>query len=184
MSFGARRLRRVGVAGLALGMAGAVLTTWPLAAGAHAATDAPTLSAYDARLLHDINDARAAHRLRPLVLAAGTTDVAHGWSCRQAASAVLEHNPNLRVALERHGSRSWTTYGENAGVVASVSGADVLFGAYMNSPEHRANILDPQYRYVGIWSSRRGATRWNTIDFVGQWASSYDAAYGPTRQTC
>lgn len=162
MWFGAPRLRRLGVAGLTLTVAGAVLTTGPLAARAHAATDTPTLSAYDARLLYDVNHSRAAHGLHPLVLAAGTTDVAHGWSCRLAGSAVLEHNPNLGVAVEHHGSRSWTAYGENAGVAASTSGADALFRAYMSSPEHRANILDTQYRYVGVWSkllARRGGTR-------------------------
>jgi uncharacterized protein YkwD len=97
---------------------------------------------------------------------------------------MLAHNLRLTSALLTHGSRMWTTAGENVGVLPSTAGADALFRAYMNSPEHRANILDRSYRYVGIWSKRSGARRWNTLDFVGSTVASYNYAYGPTRRTC
>ena len=150
---------------------------------AHASTT-PSLSTFDSRLLRDINHARTSRGIRALTLVAGTTDVAHGWSCHQASRLTLVHNPNLAYALTHHGSAGWTTYGENVGVQSSVSGADHLFRLYMDSPGHRANILDRSFRYVGLWSKRGGGLRWSTVDFVGKPVSSYNYGYGSTRRTC
>src|SRR5262249_22018918 len=52
------------------------------------------------------------------------------------------------------------------------SNADALFTAYMNSPEHRANILDPSYRYLGIATVFTGSYSWNTMDFVDQYSGT------------
>jgi len=183
MSHVTRTLSRAGavLVSAAVLVAGAVV---PMAAPAAATTSTPTLSTFDARLLYDINHARTVRGIRALTVVAGTTDVAHGWSCHMAAFSLLSHDLRLGALLETHGSYWWTTYGENVGMIGSTSGADSLFRAYMNSPEHRANILDRSYRYVGIWSKRSGGYRYNTIDFVGSAASSYNYAYGPTRRTC
>jgi len=156
----------------------------PLAGQAHATTTTPALSAFDARLLYDINHARTIRGIRALKVVPGSTDVAHRWSCHMAGAAWLSHNPHLGTLLESHGSYYWTTYGENVGVTSSTAGADSLFRAYMNSPEHRANILDRTFRYVGVWTKRSGGRRWNTIDFVGSALSAYNYAYGGTRTTC
>ena len=155
----------------------------PLAAPA-AAAYTPSLSSFDARLVYDINHARAAHGIRALTVVAGTTDVAHGWSCHMATYSSLAHNLRLGVQLPTHGSALWTTYGENVGMESSTASADTLFRAYMASPMHRANILDRSYRYLGIWSKSSGGRRWNTLDFVGSTSSSYSYAYGATRRTC
>jgi uncharacterized protein YkwD len=143
-----------------------------------------SLSRFDARLLADMNHARAARGIRKLIVVAGTTDVAHGWSCHMAGSLLLAHNGNLAGALDSHGSSNWTTYGENVGVVTSTAGADALFHAYMQSPDHRANILDAAYRYVGVWTKKGGGFRWNTVDFVGKSSSSYNYGYGGMKKTC
>jgi len=154
----------------------------PLAmpARADAATVATVrLSSYDAALLHDINAARTAHGRRPLVVAPGTTDVAHGWSCALRRAGALSHRPNLVTALVRHGSAAWRTLGENVGMSGSAY-PSVLFSAYMHSPEHRANILDAGYHYVGIHTERANGVAWNTLDFV----DAYSTSYGATRVTC
>jgi uncharacterized protein YkwD len=182
MSYVTRTLSRAG----ALLISAAVLTTGlvvPLASSAAASTT-PALSAFDARLLADINHARTSRGIRALTVVAGTTDVAHGWSCHMAAVSLLAHNLRLGAVLETHGSSLWTTYGENVGTIGSTSGADALFRAYMNSPGHRANILDRTFRYVGVWTKASSGRRWNTIDFVGSSANSYSYAYGGTRRTC
>jgi uncharacterized protein YkwD len=183
MSHVTRTLSRAGalLVSAAVLFAGAVV---PLAAPAGASTTTPTLSTFDARLLADINHARTIRGIRALTLVAGTTDVAHGWSCHMAAGSLLSHDLRLGALLETHGSSLWTTYGENVGMVSSTSGADALFRAYMNSPGHRANILDRTFRYVGVWTKRANGYRWNTIDFVGSALSSYHYSYGPTRRTC
>jgi uncharacterized protein YkwD len=183
MPIAIRIFTKAGAALVALAVLAGIATV-PFASRAEAATYKPSLSSFDSRLLYDINHARMARGLRPLTVVAGTTDVAHGWACHMAAAAALGHNLRLGTALINHGSSLWTTAGENVGVVSSVSGADTLFRAYMNSPEHRANILDRTYRYVGIWSKAAAGRRWNTIDFVGSALSSYSYSYGPTRRTC
>jgi len=155
----------------------------PLATTAEASYT-PSLSSFDARLLYDINHARTSRGIRALTLVAGTTDVAHGWSCHMASGSVLAHNLHLGSQLDTHGSSLWTTYGENVGVESSSYGADHLFRMYMNSPMHRANILDPSYRYLGMWTKRANGRRWNTLDFVGSASSSYSYSYGATRRSC
>lgn len=183
MSKLARTITRA-VAGVvaAAAIVGAVGT--PLATPAAATVLTPTLTSFDARLLQDINHARAAHGVRALTVVPGTTDVAHGWSCHMASATLLAHNLRLGSLLVTHGSALWTTYGENIGAVSSTADADTLFRKYMSSAPHRANILDRSFRYVGIWSKTAGGRRWNTIDFVGATSSSYSYGYGGTRRTC
>jgi uncharacterized protein YkwD len=156
----------------------------PLTGTARAAYVSTSLSSFDSRLVHDINHARANRGLRPLTVTAGTTDVAHGWSCRLSVLGLLEHNPLLAVQLATHGSSLWTMYAENVGMLPAGSGADRLFRAYMASPEHRANILDPSARFIGVWSKKSNGVRYNTIDFVGSTRSAYDDSYGAARRTC
>lgn len=184
MSLLTRTLSRGGLLVLLAAVLSCIVAV-PLAGQAEATTSTtPTLSTFDSRLLYDINHARTVRGIRALRAVPGTTDVAHGWSCHMAGVLSLLHNSRLGTQLESHGSYYWTTYGENVGVTGSTSGADTLFNAYMRSPEHRANILDPTFHYVGLWTKRSGGYRWNTIDFVGSAASSYNYAYGPTRRTC
>jgi len=130
-----------------------------------------TSSAFTSRLVTLVNQARAQHGLRALSVAGGTTTVAAGWSSHMASSRTLAHNPNLQSQLEAHGSPNWTTYGENVGEGPS-SSADNLFTAYMNSPEHRANILGSGYRYIGIATVFSSGVAWNTMDFVDQYGST------------
>jgi len=175
--------RTIGVVVAAAGLSSFATTVGPLTETASAGTYV-TLSTFDARLLADINHARTARGIRRLLAVAGPTDVAHGWSCRLASLRSLAHNPYLASQLESHGSYNWTTYGENVGMVSSTSGADALFRAYMNSAPHRANILDPSFKYIGIFTKRTVVFRWNTLDFVGRTSSSYNYGYGATRKTC
>lgn len=156
----------------------------PPVAETDVASTTPTLSRFDNALLADINHARASRGLRRLALVAGTTDVAHRWSCHMARYGVLEHNPALRWALESHGSPGWTSYGENIGKQSTIYGADHLFRRYMRDPAHRANVLNRSYRYVGVWSKRGFGQRWNTTDFVGAPIDSYHYSYGDARVTC
>ena len=178
-----RLARAVALVVAAAGLCSTATTVGPLASSASATTYV-TLSTFDSRLLADINNARAARGIRRLAVVAGTTDVAHGWSCRLASLRYLAHNPNLGGQLETHGSYYWTTYGENVGMVPTTSGADTLFHAYMNSAPHRANILDPDFKYIGVFTKRTAVYRWNTLDFVGRYSSSYNYGYGATRRTC
>ena len=128
-------------------------------------------SAYASRLVTLINDARAQHGLKALTVTSGTSTVAVNWTNHLDQQQALSHNPDLGHQLETHGSPHWTAYGENVGD-GPTSSADKLFEAYMNSPEHRDNILGSAYRYLGIGVVFDHSMAWNTLDFVDQYASS------------
>src|SRR3954453_6504891 len=168
-----RLSRAVAVVIAAAGLCSTATTLGPLTQHAAASTTV-SLSTFDAPLLADTNRARPYRGIRRLVVVAGTTDVAHGWSCRLASLRYLAHNPSLAGQLESHGSYNWTTFGENVGMVPTTSGADALFHAYMNSAPHRANILDPDFKYIGVFTKRTPVYRWNTLDFVGRTSTSYN----------
>jgi uncharacterized protein YkwD len=139
------------------------------AAGTAHAESSP--SAYGSRLVSLVNEARAHDGLRPLTVTSGTSTVAVNWTNHLASERALSHNPDLGPQLESHGSRDWTSYGENVGDGPSSSPDDV-FNAYMNSPEHRANILSSAFRYVGVGVVFTGSTAWNTLDFVDEYGTS------------
>jgi hypothetical protein len=160
-----------------------VLTSFlvPLAATSTAEAAATTVNAvrlngYEAALIADINRTRGSHGLRALVVVAGATDVARRWSWHLAGAQALSHNPSLVSNLESAGSSAWTMISENVGT-ASASNPGALFTAYMNSAPHRANILDPGARYVGVGVVQRGTAAWNTLDFT----NAYSSTYGLTR---
>ena len=136
---------------------------------AHAASW--TSASYASRLIALVNQARQQHGLGALTVASGTSQVAAAWTAQLDASQSLAHNPDLRHQLETHGSPDWTTYGENVGE-GPADDPDALFQAYMNSTEHRANILNSAYRFTGVSVVLDGRTAWNTFDFVDTYHSS------------
>ncbi|HVU74118.1 MAG TPA: CAP domain-containing protein [Mycobacteriales bacterium] len=136
------------------------------------------LTPYEARLLVLTNQARVANGLRPLVAEPGPTDVARRWSVVLAKQDGLSHNPAIESNLEHAGSPNWTALAENVGM-GPAGDADTIFTAYMNSPHHRANILDPAMRYIGIGAVSvntpdYGPMTFNTMDFT----NSYNPKYG------
>ena len=161
------------VAVLALG--GASITSGT-ASAAMCTVSGVTLNGYEASLLAQINAARTSHGLHALTVVAGATDVARNWSWRLASAQQLSHNPALVSDLEHAGSAAWTDIAENVGM-ASPTSPSSLMSAYMASAPHRANILDPSMRYLGVGVVMRGSTAWNTLDFV----NAYSTAYGRTR---
>jgi uncharacterized protein YkwD len=134
------------------------------------------LDAVEYRLAVLINQARTSRGIPALTVAPGTTDLARDWSMNQARKDTLYHNPNLVSGVQTHGSYDWRAVAENVGRGWS---ADSLFTAYMNSPPHRANILDRSMRYLGIgWVERPDGSGYNTQVFVDQ----YSSAYGHSRR--
>src|SRR3954466_8668681 len=90
-----RFTRPAGLLAAAITLCATATTVGPFVDPA-AASSTVSLSRFDARLLADINHARAAHGIRKLIVVAGTTDVAHGWSCRMQSIHSLLHNPSLQ----------------------------------------------------------------------------------------
>ena len=71
------------------------------------------------------------------------TGVARRWTDRMVANGGISHNPNLGSQV----SGSWTKLGENVGVGYDVDG---LMKAFINSPSHYRNLVDPDWTHVGV----------------------------------
>ena len=96
----------------------------------------------DYTFLSDVNSSRASHGLRALTMVSDLHSVATSWSQHMASQGTISHNPNLTSQ-----GGNWQEIGENVGVGPSESSIEQ---AFMNSSEHRANILDPNYTQIGI----------------------------------
>jgi hypothetical protein len=105
------------------------------------ATHAVAASA-DYDFLSDVNSARASHGLHALTMVSDLHSVATNWSHHMASQGDISHNPNLTSQ-----GGNWQEIGENVGVGPNESSIEQ---AFMNSSEHRANILNPDYTEVGI----------------------------------
>ena len=106
-----------------------------------------------------INDSRTASDLRVLRLSERLSGIAHRHSKQMASRRSLFHSC-LPCEIGNH----WRKLGENVGL-----GADYLSvqEEFMASAPHRANILDPKYRRVGVGVVRRGGLVWVTQIFYG-----------------
>lgn len=146
------------------------------AAAATTSVDHVLLNGFESRLAVEINSARRSAGLHPLTVVPGTTDVARRWAWKLAGAERLWHNPSIIGDLEHAGSGAWTDIAENVGY-GPAQQPHTLFSAYMHSPEHRANILDPSVRYLGVGVVERDGYAYNTLDFT----NAYSSGYGHTR---
>lgn len=166
----ARRLITTMVAaiGIIVTMAVAVPATASAAGGV-------SLNAYERDLLDQMNASRAGAGLRALTIQPGLTDLARTWSATLAREGVLRHNPQLAADQPRYGAGGWHTAAENIGVGGS---APAVFTAYMDSPEHRDNILRANVTSVGVGTTRAADGRvFDVVDF----SDAYNPGYGGTR---
>lgn len=156
-----RRLRRPGrwslIATLVLAISAGLLGA--VAPSASAATLNPTM---EWQFLDNLNSYRASHHFAPLRMSTALTNIARPWAGHMAATASLNHNPNVGVQIPR-AAPNWTNLGENIGAGQSVSS---LNNAFIASAPHRYNMLG-RYNYAGIGVVTVGSTIWVTVDFVG-----------------
>lgn len=143
------------------------VVAWPLAAATALAGVAlavlPASSAYadDASIAQQfvasINAARAANGLPAYSVASDLASIAQNWSAQMAAAGSISHNPGLTTEVP-----NWQEVGENVGM-----GPDepAINQAFLNSPEHRANILDTGYTQVGVGVTVSNGTVFVVEDF-------------------
>jgi hypothetical protein len=113
-------------------------------------------------------------RSSALTVHAELTSIARRWSAKMAADNRLAHNPNLANEV----TADWEKLGENVG---TGDNARQIHDAFMNSPAHRANIVDPAFTYVGIGVVRGGDGRiWVTEVFMRLRGGGGGSAPAPT----
>lgn len=105
-----------------------------------------------------VNQSRAANGLRP-VTGNVTLDVkADKWAQKLRDSCSLSHS-----RLSDGAPSEWMKLGENVGYGGTIT---QIHDAYLNSPGHRANIMDPAYNSMGaaaVWGTCDGAPRVFTV---------------------
>jgi hypothetical protein len=140
-----------------------VALTLAVTAGATAAAVAPASAfastyAFEAQFVANMNAARQASGLAPYSVAGDLSSVARSHSAQMASQQSLYHNPGLTTQVQ-----NWQAVGENVGEGPTVSD---IHTAFMNSPEHRANILDHDFTQVGVGVSvDKNGIIWVTEDF-------------------
>jgi uncharacterized protein YkwD len=108
-------------------------------------------------LLGQINGFRAAHGLRPLRISSALRSVAGAHSDQMARLGYFSHSSadgqsfsaRIAQAYSPRGYRSWTV-GENLVWAGPDLGAAQAFRLWLGSPPHRANLMDPRWREVGL----------------------------------
>jgi uncharacterized protein YkwD len=150
----------------------AALLALLLTAGAPAATDATSQAQREASLVEVVNGVRSAHGLRPLAVDPTLRRVARRHSLTMLRRNDLAHGA-FAARLAAVGARG-PAFGENlAWGVGSQATARAIVRAWVASPSHRANLLRPGFRRIGIGSQigdfagHPGATV-VTADFAGR----------------
>ena len=99
-----------------------------------------------------VNQARASVGARPLGWSPALATKATDWAEHLAAMGTLSHS-NLPAGAPA----GWQELGENVGYARTVT--EVHTG-FLDSPEHRQNMLNPKWRVMGIGAVRAGGQVW------------------------
>ena len=105
-----------------------------------------------AMLLDLTNRERAHHGLAPVRLQANLSEAARWMALDMAAYGYVSHTDHrgrsIDPRLPAFGYGDYSSIGENIG--AGQQTAEDVFTGWMHSPEHRRNILNPEFREIGI----------------------------------
>ncbi len=149
---------------MALVTAVAVGATIELGLSAQPAAAAPTSATVEdeQEFVQLINNLRAGVGLAPLAVDGELTAGARSWTDTMAGQDQLAHSPDMTVGI----TAQWTVLGENVGV-HGVDDLEDLFQAFVDSPAHYRNLVDPRYRYVGVGVTHApGGKLWTTHRFM------------------
>ncbi|MCO6003578.1 CAP domain-containing protein [Actinoallomurus purpureus] len=121
---------------------------------------------YAAQVLSLTNSERAQHGCSALTINAKLARAAQGHSADMVARHFFDHTnpdgkgPGERLAAVGYPQAAW---GEN--IASGQQTPAAVMNSWMNSPGHRANILNCAYRAIGIGVAFRGGTPYWTQDF-------------------
>jgi uncharacterized protein YkwD len=147
----ARRRSTHGLAVLTVVAVLAVCSLWGSSAGAQTAPQGqaptavslPSPGAAEADFIARINQLRSARGLGALSVDPELTTQARQWAATMAGAGRIYHSSDLSGGI----SANWQKLGENVGVGGDVGS---LFQAFVNSPTHYENLVDPAYTRVGV----------------------------------
>lgn len=141
-----------------------------LSIAAPTAAFAESTYSMESEFIAKVNAARAANGQQPYVVESDLTSIAREHSANMARQQSLYHNPSLTTQVP-----NWQAVGENVGEGPTV---DDIHTAFMNSPEHRDNILDHDFTQIGVGVSvDSNGIVWVTEDFREPMYSSSSSSH-------
>lgn len=159
----------------------AAATTVPFAT-AVAAQSAPIEhgdgAAEEQQFVEKINALRASLGLAQLAVDPELTNQARAWSATMNGAGNIFHAEDLSVGI----TSDWHKLGENVGVGGTV---DALFDAFVASPKHYENLVDPGYRFIGVgvaWDGDRMFTAHRFMSVFDPVAPAPPATPKPAKQ--
>ena len=126
-----------------------------------AAPSASALSSYESCFVNSLNAERAAVGRPKLVVKGDLVTNARNHSADMAADGTIYHNSKLGDQI----SGNWWALGENVGMGPSCSS---IHNAFMDSPGHKANVLDKDYNQIGVGAVMDAGTIYVTMVFAGR----------------
>jgi uncharacterized protein YkwD len=99
----------------------------------------------ETRFVQLINDLRVSDGLEPLGVHNELVGPSRGWAQQLSNNGSLSHAADLSVGVTVY----WTKLGENVGVAAQDQ-VQQLFDAFVTSPTHYENLIDPSFRFIGV----------------------------------
>jgi len=128
-----------------------------LASGKGASTARSASATLDLGVFDQLNQIRAQYGLRPLSLSRNLVAAAQTHSREMLANGYFDHNSlngspfwKRIQAYYPEGRFGYWAVGENLYWASGSTSATAAMKAWMASPEHRANVLDPAWRQIGI----------------------------------
>jgi hypothetical protein len=100
-------------------------------------------SSEEAGFVARINSLRQSKGLAPLTVDGNLTSIGRNWSQKMLEAGAISHNPSFPSQV----TSNWAKLGENVGHGGSV---DSLFQAFVNSPAHYRNLVDPAFTHIGV----------------------------------
>jgi uncharacterized protein YkwD len=116
-------------------------------------------------LLESANQERKAHGLMPFQWSAALATAARAHAERMARENTLSHQFPGEFDLATRTRRAGAHFRTIAENVAEGPSAAVLHTEWMNSPPHRANLLDPDLDSIGIAVAERKGVLFAVQDF-------------------
>jgi uncharacterized protein YkwD len=127
------------------------------------------IESLEVQCLNEVNRLRQSHRLVPLAFSENLLQVARSYSRRMAEEKFFSHNdPEGRSVRERvnEANIKWRMVGENLAFSNGyINPVAISLRGWMDSPGHRRNILDPDWRHtaIGVWISADGTVYFTEI---------------------
>lgn len=120
---------------------------------------ASCVSADQTTVFNQVNASRTANGVRALGANQWLSDFAQHWAEWMAATCTLGHSRNYASANPYR----WRSLAENVGRGTTLA---VVHDAFLRSPPHRANILNPSFDYAGTGVARGCGSYWVVHEFM------------------